>query len=192
MTRERALADRVAAWAVELERRRREGADIQVEREGRLTFPTARGAFTVTAKADRLEVRRDRVDVIDFKSGAPPTADQVASGLSPQLTLTAAILEGGGFADLGPRRAGVLSYVRVTGRGAGGEETDVAAPPESSQLAAAALEGLQAQVARYDDPATPYLSWAMPQFIGRYGGDYDHLARVWEWRVMGAEEEPGA
>ena len=188
MTRERALADRVAGWAVDLERRRREGAEIQVEREGRLTFPTARGDFTVTAKADRLEVRRDQVDVIDFKSGAPPTDKQVASGLSPQLTLTAAILEGGGFADLGPRRAGVLSYVRVTGRGAGGEETEVAAPPESSQLAAAALEGLKAQVARYDDPSTPYLSWAMPHFMGRYGGDYDHLARVWEWRVMGTEE----
>ena len=38
------------------------------------------------------------------------------------------------------------------------------------------------------DPATPYLSWAAPQFMGRYGGDYDHLARLWEWGVIGGAE----
>jgi hypothetical protein len=27
----------------------------------------------------------------------------------------------------------------------------------------------------------------MPQFIARYGGDYDHLARLWEWYVLGEE-----
>ena len=25
----------------------------------------------------------------------------------------------------------------------------------------------------------------MPQFRTRFGGDYDHLARLWEWFVVG-------
>ena len=31
-------------------------------------------------------------------------------------------------------------------------------------------------------------TWAAPQFMGNYGGNYDHLARVWEWHVVGGEE----
>ena len=52
----------------------------------------------------------------------------------------------------------------------------------------AALAGLKARVARFDDQTTPYLSWVAPQFMGNFGGNYDHLARVWEWHVAGAEE----
>ena len=55
-------------------------------------------------------------------------------------------------------------------------------------LAVAALEGLRRRVDIFDDEATPYESWAAPQFIGRYGGDYDHLARLWEWHVVGESE----
>jgi ATP-dependent helicase/nuclease subunit B len=25
----------------------------------------------------------------------------------------------------------------------------------------------------------------MPQYRTRFGGDYDHLARLWEWHVVG-------
>jgi len=32
----------------------------------------------------------------------------------------------------------------------------------------------------------------MPQFIGRFGGDYDHLARLWEWGVIGGDGEAEA
>ena len=51
----------------------------------------------------------------------------------------------------------------------------------------AALAGLKARVARFDDQTTPYLSWVAPQFMGNFGGNYDHLARVWEWSVAGAD-----
>ena len=51
-----------------------------------------------------------------------------------------------------------------------------------------ALAGLKRRVALFDNPRTPYRSWERPQFIGQYGGDYDHLARLWEWHVIG---EPG-
>ena len=46
-------------------------------------------------------------------------------------------------------------------------------------------------VAAFDQLATPYIAWATPQFIGRYGGDYDHLGRLWEWGVIGGDDEGG-
>ena len=191
LARERALAVNVAPWVVDLERRRRDGARLVIEQTGAHTFEAPGGAFTVTAKADRIEVRGGCADVLDFKTGSPPSAKQVASGLAPQLTLTAAILQRGGFAEIGAATPRELVYVRVSGGRVPGREEVRAAPPESVILAEAALHGLRRRVASFDDPETPYVSWAAPQFIGRYGGDYDHLARYWEWGVIGGDEEGG-
>ena len=38
-----------------------------------------------------------RFAILDYKTGQPPTGKQVRMGLSPQLTLEAAILREGGF-----------------------------------------------------------------------------------------------
>ena len=64
-----------------------------------------------------------------------------------------------------------------------------AGPGESGVLAQKALEGLRRRIARFAVPETPYPSWAAPQFMNEWGGDYDHLARVWEWHVIGDGEE---
>lgn len=191
MARERALAANVAGWVVEFERRRRAGARLLIEQEGRYTFATSRGLFTVTAKADRIELRGGRADILDFKTGSPPSAKQVTSGLAPQLTLTAAILHAGGFAEAGRATPGDLVYVRVSGGRTPGEELARATAAEALDLAQRTLEGLRQRVERFDDPQTPYVSWATPQFINRYAGDYDHLARLWEWHVIGEGGEGG-
>jgi ATP-dependent helicase/nuclease subunit B len=51
----------------------------------------------------------------------------VETGFSPQLTLTAAILARGGFAEVGPVEPGDLTYLEVTGRKPAGRE-EVRAP----------------------------------------------------------------
>ncbi|HTX51458.1 MAG TPA: double-strand break repair protein AddB [Caulobacteraceae bacterium] len=191
LARERALAINVAPWVVALEGKRRAGARLAIEESGSHSFEAPGGAFTVTAKADRIEARGRIADILDFKTGAPPSAKQVSSGLAPQLTLTAAILARGGFPEVGPAAPGDLVYIRVSGGRIPGREEVRAAPPESLDFAERALQGLKRRVAAFDDPATPYVSWAAPQFIGRYGGDYDHLARYWEWGVIGGDEEGG-
>ena len=57
--------------------------------------------FILSARADRIERRRDgSFAILDYKTGQPPTGKQVRMGLSPQLTLEAAILREGGFADI--------------------------------------------------------------------------------------------
>ncbi len=189
--RERALAAHLADWALRFERERRPGAELHVERKGALTFEAPGGPFTLTAKADRLERRGDIAHVLDFKTGAPPSQKQVEQGFSPQLPLTAALLRGGGFADVGSAEPGELAYVRLTGRRRlpGLVERRGEADGSSRTLADGALAGLLERVARFDDPNTPYASWAAPQFLGKHASDYDHLARVWEWNVMGGGED---
>jgi ATP-dependent helicase/nuclease subunit B len=189
LARETALAAEAGAWVAQMETRRR-AADPQIliEQSGRLAFDTPRGAFTLTAKADRLELTPDgRVHVLDFKTGPEPSRKMVDAGFSPQLTLTAAIIARGGFEALGPRPPGDLVYIRITGRDPAGQEViSLAAGPESQDAADKAFAGLKTLIARYDDPAEPYRSRTAPQFVKTYASDYDHLARVYEWSTSGA------
>jgi ATP-dependent helicase/nuclease subunit B len=191
LPREAALAANVAPWVVDLERRRRPGAKLLIEQSGRHSFEMNGRPFTVTAKADRIEQHAGGAHILDFKTGAPPSKKQVESGLSPQLTLTAAILHFGGFAGIGAIPPGELVYVAVSGGRTPGREEIRASGGESLALALEAYEGLRRRVAHFQDEATPYVSWAAPQFIDQHGGDYDHLARLWEWHVIGEPDGDG-
>ena len=191
MAREAPLARNCARWLTDFERRRRaRGVEILVEQQGTMTFDAPAGPFTVKAFADRIELASDGAAVMDFKTGAAPSAKQVKSGFAPQLTLTAAILADGGFERTnGPVTPDELTYVRVVGRKTAGEVITRASGAEAADLAQSALDGLKRHVARFDDENTPYVSWAAPQFMGNQGGNYDHLARVWEWSVIGDGDE---
>lgn len=184
MARESALAANAAEWAIGFEQRRRPGARIFVEQKGELTLAAPGGPFVITAKADRLEVRGRFADILDFKTGAPPSKKQVASHLAPQLTLTAAILAGGGFSALGALSPGELVYVRVSGGRVPGLEARCD-EGDAGELADEVLARLHGLISRFDRETTAYKAWTLPQFINRYGGDYDHLARLWEWHVLG-------
>ena len=157
-----------------------------VEIEGALPIPALN--FVLKAKADRIEAGRGVAHVLDFKTGRAPTDKEIKTGFSPQLTLTAAILAGGGFDGI-TGAPGQLLDVRVTGRSPAGEEVIRAGPGESEAMAADAMTGLAALIARYDDEAQPYRSRTAPRFVKTYPGDYDHLARVREWSTGDDEEE---
>ena len=201
MAREAPLARNCAVWLAEWERERRSrGATLLVEQTGQMTFGAPFGPFTLTAKADRIELDAHGAAIIDFKTGEPPKAPQVAVGFAPQLTLTAAILAAGGFAGVPPTPASELLYVKINGRRSrktrdlGGEVSDVGKvtrnqPLTAAELAERELARLVDGVAAFDDETRPYRSWEAPQFMGNFGGNYDHLARVWEWHVVGGEDE---
>jgi ATP-dependent helicase/nuclease subunit B len=189
MAREAPLARNAAIWlaAFEAERRAR-GIEIRVEERVEMTLAGPAGPFRLTAKADRIELSATGAAVLDFKTGSIPTAKQVTTGFSPQLTLTGAILAEAGLKDSGPVEPEELTYVRVVGRKEPGTRAVRAAGAEALALSQAALAGLTARIARFDDPDTPYPSWVAPQFMGNFGGNYDHLARVWEWHVVGGDD----
>ncbi len=123
-----------------------------------------------------------------FKTGGLPSKKEITSGLAPQLTLTGAILAAGGFKEVGSAEPGQLVYIKITGRREAGAEEVRAEPGESRELADKALEGLRRRVEWFDDPATPYVSRAIPKFESDRDGDYDQLARVWEWAVISADD----
>ena len=191
LAREAALAQEAAAWVAALERERRDGRAIHVELKGTLRIAAPAGPFTITARADRIEATAEGFGhILDYKTGKAPSKKEVATGFSPQLTLTAAILAAGGFPTLGKLDPGDLTYLEITGRKPAGKvETRASAGDESAEAAARALSGLGDLIARFDDPAQPYLSRVAPQFVKARPSDYDHLARVFEWSTSGEEGE---
>jgi ATP-dependent helicase/nuclease subunit B len=193
MARERILSARLAGWAVAFEAERRlANPALLIETEGSHQFEVQGRPFTVTAKADRIEVAAGYAHVLDFKTGQAPSPAQVETGFSPQLTLTAAILMRGGFKGLGAASPGELLYVRAIGRRMAGEvKSAVGKATTALDLAEAAMAGLIRRIARFDDAETPYAAWTAPQFLSQRGGDYDHLSRLYEWHVMGEGEEGG-
>jgi ATP-dependent helicase/nuclease subunit B len=197
LARETALAREAAAWVAELEARRRaDGRIIHVEQRGELPLDVEGERFLITARADRIEADpRGFGHILDYKTGRAPSQKMVDTGFSPQLTLTAAILAAGGFPAIGALAPGELTYLEVTGRRPAGRVELRAIPgglgdkvPESRQAAAAALEGLRELLRSYLDPAKPYVSRTAPQFVRQHDGDYDHLARVFEWTTSGEDE----
>jgi ATP-dependent helicase/nuclease subunit B len=198
LAREAALATEAAAWVADLEERRRaDGRELHVEIEGRMTLDIAGRPFTLAAKADRIEVSPDGFGhVLDYKTGRAPSKKMVETGFSPQLTLTAAIMAAGGFADVGRVAPGELTYLEVTGRRPPGREEVRAAPDgdnddllNSRDAADRALEGMVRLIERFSDPAQGYTSRTAPQFVKLYVSDYDHLARVFEWSTSGEDDE---
>jgi ATP-dependent helicase/nuclease subunit B len=191
LAREQALANEAAAWIVEWEHRRRAGGTIvEVEKEGRLTFDTAAGPFVLTARTDRIELTRDgRAHILDYKTGKAPSEKMVKTGFSPQLTLTAAIVAHGVVEGVPPgTQPGELTYIEITGRKPAGREEVRVSASDSLDAANTALNGAIALIRRYDDEKTPYRSRTAPQFVKTYAGDYDHLARVFEWSTAGDDD----
>jgi len=191
LARETALSKEIAAWMVGEERARRaDGRKVHVELQGALTFAAPAGLFTVTAKADRIEVGPGPIGrILDYKTGAPPSPDMVRIGFSPQLTLSGAILASGGFPGLGPMRPEELAYVRITGRRPAGVIKSALKDVDPASAASEALEGLKAVIARFDDPRQTYTSRTAPARVKLYASDYDHLARVREWSAVGSGGE---
>lgn len=182
--------EKIAGLFVAQEREWREKASPhRTEISGAWTFDAPGGPFTLSGKADRIDRLADGAyAVIDYKSGFTPASTDVRQGLSPQLPLEAAMIAAGGFPDIAPGKTGTLMYWRVTGTGRKPVEQKPISPRDCTveDLVAEADERFRALVARFDDPATPYLSH--PRAVKAVYSDYDHLARVREWGAAGEEE----
>jgi ATP-dependent helicase/nuclease subunit B len=183
---------RIARWFVGWDAERR-GALVHMYAEinGSIDIPLASGSFRLIARADRIEQRSDgRYAIADYKTGQARTEKQVRTGLAPQLTLESAILRNGGFAGI-PAGGSLDQILYVTLRG--GEPAGEARPIEFQEgtpdtQADHALKRFSTLVARFADEREPFRSLVHPMWRARYG-DYDHLARVKEWRA--AEDDAG-
>ena len=179
---------RIARWFAAAEAETRPGlARAVAEAHGSLILPAPGGAFELTAKADRIDVRSDgTVGVIDYKTGTVPTNMAINSGIAPQLPLEAAIVLAGGFPGIPPGPLAGLAYWRLTGRDPAGQIKPV--PGNAEDRAAEARDGLARLVAAFDKPDTPYHAVPRPQWAARFN-DYAHLARIKEWGAGGGAAE---
>ncbi|MGH6664438.1 MAG: double-strand break repair protein AddB, partial [Pseudolabrys sp.] len=186
---------RVARWLIEtFEPGRRDHIKaLHAEIAGKLVIPLGAGSFTLTARADRIEqLDTSAFAIVDYKTGKPPSDKQVQSGLSPQLTLEAAMLRGGAFGKI-PRGASVsqLVYVALRGGELAGEERIIDfKDSDTNAQADNALARLTGVAARFLKLETAYRPLAHPMWSTHYG-DYDHLARVKEWSLTGGADEGG-
>jgi ATP-dependent helicase/nuclease subunit B len=184
--------ERIAQWLIEWEMARRENATaIHAEVRGEVDIPLATRNFRLSARADRIERgAAGRYAILDYKTGQVPSDKQVRSGLSPQLTLEAAILRAGGFRDI-PAGASVaeLAYVQLKGGEPAGKAAAIDfADLDPDRAADKALARLTDLVTRFEDETTPYRSLMLPMWKDRYG-TYDDLARVKEWSQTGGAED---
>ncbi len=134
------------------------------------------GPFTMTAKADRIDLLTDGgIEILDYKTGGVPTKKDVVAGLSPQLALEALIVEAGGFEGVPAAAVSAIRYLKLTGGDPPGEE--FRAHDDPATAVEDIRDGVAQLIATYDEPAQQYLPRPDPEIAPRYS-DYDHLARL--------------
>src|SRR5215207_3712993 len=171
---------RIAAWFADWELARRgeiEKIDAEIRGEIKIPLDNER-IFTLSARADRIEQRGDgSFAILDYKTGQPPTGKQVRMGLSPQLTLEAAILREGGFENIhAGSSVGQLVYVRLSGNNPPGEQRSLElkirtndTPQRPDEAADYALEQLEALIRKFENEETAYTSLNLSMWSNRYG-----------------------
>ncbi|TPW28399.1 double-strand break repair protein AddB [Pararhizobium mangrovi] len=184
--------ERVAKLFLEWESRREKTVvGRHVEAYARTHIPAA--GVVLSGMADRIDLMADgTAEIIDYKTGAAPSAKQARTLLDPQLALEAGVLQHHGFLDVAPLVPSALRYVRlkpgarlrvdrVDDKKDGKAETRSA-----SELGDAALVQFSAFVQALASNEHGFASRLIPASARDFGGEYDHLARVAEWST--AEE----
>ncbi|MBN9023200.1 MAG: double-strand break repair protein AddB, partial [Rhizobiales bacterium] len=157
-----AMADWIVGWEA--------GRDATIaarsaEIRGRMELPAPAGPFALRGRADRIDLRHDgRIEVLDFKTGTPPSARQVLLGLAPQLALEAAMVRAGAFGeDFRDRSVARLFWVALNAVERGQPiKNAVEEGMTADAVADMALARLGALIAAFDDPGRGYVSRARP------------------------------
>lgn len=198
--------ERVARWFIGQEPGRRKNvARILAESSGRIAFAVGGRDFTLSARADRIDLRDDgAVVILDYKTGTPPSAKEAIVGLAPQLPLEAAIVRAGGFQEIpAGKHIADIQIMKLSGGEppgltssfhpdeVGGQTKkllDALKLADLDALAEFSLKKLKTRLEQFADAKTAYLPVPRPKWKQRFG-EYDHLARIKEWSESGGEED---
>jgi ATP-dependent helicase/nuclease subunit B len=185
---------RIAHWFAGWEAQRRgQITAIKAEISGQIEIPLGERVFTLRARADRIEeLAGGGCAILDYKTGQVPSEKQVRIGISPQLTLEAAILRRGGFPGINAAASiAELVYVSLKGGDIPGDGKPINFKNGDTDFhAERALEKLQEVATRFEDEEQPYLPLVLSMWKNRYSS-YDHLARVMEWSIGIDEDATG-
>lgn len=153
---------------------------IAAEVEGQIEI----AGITLTGKVDRIDSDANgKLAIVDYKTGMPPSAAQVAEGFSMQLGLLGLIAERGGFDDvrgvpgdfeywsLAKNRTGGFGYIASPVGGRNGID------PEG--FTALAARTLTEAVQNWLTGDAPFEAKIAPEYAPY--ADYDQLMRLDEW-----------
>ena len=157
----------------------------EVKGEMRLALPDELG-LTLSGKADRIEIDPEgKAAILDYKSGTPPGASAVRKGLAPQLPITAEMARAGAFRAL-PPVTGIreIAYVPIGGKVAPEPKPILDKTMPLEDLIAGDIARLKHELVAFGGGERAYRARIMPK-SGSAEGDYDHLARIAEWRATG-------
>ena len=157
----------------------REGSKLALEVAGEMKFTNP--DFTLYGRLDRADLLPDgRIELIDYKSGAPPTAKAQLS-FEKQLLLTALMAENGAFPELGPSEVARTQYFGL-------KDPD---NPQEMQITPELLREVYAKfhhlIAQYAEAGTGYISRRALQ-RDEEDRDFDQLARFGEWQMSDAAQ----
>lgn len=164
----------------EAEWRADKGMPSATEANGQYKINSDQFDFTVTAIADRIDtLKNNTLGIIDYKTGQPPTAQDIQNGFAPQMWLEALIASKGGFNNIPTSEIGYLGFWTVSGGHPPLQEKQI----NSAQIAEDIIlteEGLKRVIEAFNNDNTPYYAQPNPDVAPRYS-DYLHLERIQEW-----------
>ncbi|MAX75255.1 MAG: double-strand break repair protein AddB, partial [Roseobacter sp.] len=167
--------ERIADWFIENELHRQSystPAAFEKAAKGSHAFPDL--GFTLMGFADRIDRTEDGdILIYDYKTGTPPSvAEQKA--FDKQLLLEAAMVEEGGFKEIGPAPVAQAAYI-----GLGSKPVERPAPLED-EPPHEVLAKLHALITSYLSDEQGFTARRMVKTTD-FAGDYDQLARFGEW-----------
>jgi ATP-dependent helicase/nuclease subunit B len=174
---------KTASWVINFEAMKHvKGKNIKIytEEKGEIKILLEDGnSFTLTCKADRIEILDGHATIIDFKTGSIPSKSDVLSGASPQLPLEALILLEKGFDDLPKPKLAIdeLNYISLSTGIKFGDITSIKENLE--QLISQTRAGLKNLIEFYSKPTTPFLACPNPNNQPSHN-EYSHLERIQE------------
>jgi ATP-dependent helicase/nuclease subunit B len=185
-----AALDWVAETVGAAQREGRTVIDVEKTAEMRL------GGVRIYGRADRFDRLPDgSIAVIDYKTGKPPSAAEVAKGYRLQLGALGLMVERGGVEGIAGRVTGFeywslgKDYKRGGERAFGYVETPLRVPGKRSgilpeEFLPLTLDHLERAVGGWLAGDEPFTARVAPDFPGY--SDYDQLMRLQEW--MGREQ----
>ncbi len=153
-----------------------------VEKKGTLTLNTPEGDLTIMARADRVDVGPDGTEILDFKSGKPPSSNEVYAMFGIQLPVIALIAANGGFDGLAASMPSDLRHIHVGGRSPKVEPA-VHSKTSVPELVERAENTLRKLSALYHNPDRAYLPKPRVSLLKKvtYDDPVDRLSRRAEW-----------
>ncbi|MCH9754120.1 MAG: double-strand break repair protein AddB [Alphaproteobacteria bacterium] len=129
--------------------------------------------FSLTAKIDRIETQISGIDsvVADFKTGSIPTQEDIKKGFSPQLTLSAFLVE----SNDSTQKVVEMVYIQLSSGKKLGQIAKLKG--DKRKLIEAAQRGILKIAEKYADPNSSYLICPLPNKAPIYN-EFEHLERI--------------